>query len=427
MRKLMLLAVVLVMVVSAVGVMPAGVAAQDKVELVMGSWRTEDIEQWEAILEVFEAQYPNIDVKFEPTLNTEYNSQIQTLLEAGEGPDLVTCRPFDVALSWYETGGLANLIDMPGLENFSDVALSAWSTDDRSATYCVPMAAVIHGFIYNKEIFDDLGLEAPRTESEFFAVLDAIKESGTTPLAIATKDNWAISTMGFNNLWPNFCDGENTRLGLIAGDVNMTDQCFVDTFASIQKWADYMPDGFQSIGYADTQQLFPLGLAAIYPSGSWEIPLFNSLADFEMGAFRPYQPDDRAAEDCWIDDHVDIAVGMNANSAHPEEARIFLEWLTTQEFAQVFFDNQPGFFPLGQHELNPPTDPLAAAFLSWRGECGSTLRLYDQFLRRNSEHDTTSVYLYANMPLLLNGDLTPEEIAELTQTGIENQPVRAGQ
>ena len=421
MKRLVLLVVVLAMVLSV-----AAVQAQDPVEIVMGSWRTEDIEQWEAMLEIFEAEYPGIDVKFEPSLNTEYNVQTSTLLEAGEGPDLITCRPFDVALDWYEIGGLADITDLPGLENFSDVALGAWSTDDASVTYCVPMATVIHGFIYNKDLFDELGLEEPRTESEFFAVLDAIQAEGITPLAIATKDEWAIATMGFNNMWPNFCDGENTRLGLLSGEVKQTDQCFVDTFASIQRWEPYMPDGHQAIGYADTQQLFPLELAAIYPAGSWEIPLFNSIAEFEMGAFRPYQPDDRDPDDCWIDDHVDIAVGMNSSTEHPEEARIFLEWLTTQEFAQAFFNNQPGFFPLGQHELEPPEDPLAGAFLSWRSECGSTIRLHDQFLRRTAEYDQYDVYLKPGMTQLMNGDFTPEEMAQWMQDGLDQWYVPPG-
>ena len=160
-------------------------------------------------------------------------------------------------------------------------------------------------------------------------------------------------------------------------------------------------------------------MAAIYPAGSWEIPLFNSIAEFEMGAFRPYQPDDRAEDDCWIDDHVDIAIGMNANTDHPEEARIFLEWLTTQEFAQAFFDNQPGFFPLGQHELEPPADPLAGAFLSWRSECGSTIRLHDQFLRRNATYDQYDVYLKPGMTKLMNGEITPEEMAQWMQDGLD--------
>jgi raffinose/stachyose/melibiose transport system substrate-binding protein len=390
------------------------VQAQEPVVLIMGSWRTEDVEQWESILTTFEAAHPEIDVRFEPTLNTEYDAQLRTALEGGVGPDLVTCRPFDRALILYEAGFLANIQDLPGLEHFSDVALSAWSTDDGSATFCVPMASVIHGFIYNKDMFDELGLEEPTTESEFFAVLDALQAAGETPLAIATKDSWATATMGFNNIWPNFAGGEPARLGVISGEMQLTDQGFVDALSSVARWADYMPEGHESIGYADTQQLFPLGLAAIYPSGSWEIPLFNDLADFTMGAFPPYRPDD--AGECWISDHVDIAVGMNANSEHPDEARVFLEWLTTQEFAQVFSDNQPGFFSLSDHEVTL-SDPLAAEFLSWRQECGSTIRLFDQYLSRG-EPSGNDLMTEGGVYTMVQGSITPEDLAQTIQDGL---------
>ena len=39
------------------------------------------------------------------------------------------------------------------------------------------------------------------------------------------------------------------------------------------------------------QNLFTLGLGAIYPTGSWEIALFNDQADFEMGTFPPPLPE----------------------------------------------------------------------------------------------------------------------------------------
>jgi raffinose/stachyose/melibiose transport system substrate-binding protein len=419
MKKVVLLALVLMLSLSVMAVQ-----AQEPVKLVMGSWRTEDIEAWDAILAIFEAQYPNIDVSFEPTLNTEYDAQVRTALEGGVGPDLVTCRPFDRALLLYEGGYLADISDLPGLEHFSDVALSAWSTDDGSATFCVPMASVIHGFIYNKAIFDELGLEEPATESEFFAVLDAIKEAGYTPLAITTKDSWTTSTMGFNNLWPNFAGGEDARQAVINGEMPLTDPGFVAALDSVARWKDYLPEGAASLGYADAQQLFPLGLAAIYPSGSWEIPGFNALADFEMGAFPPYAPD--GAEELWISDHVDIAVGMNANTAHPEEARTFLEWLTTAEFAQAFSDNQPGFFSLADHPVEL-SDPLAAEFLSWREDHGSTIRLFDQYLSRgepagNQLMDNT-VYL------MVNGELTAEEVAQTIQEGLDEwyEPVAAAE
>jgi len=391
------------------------VQAQGKVTLVLGSWRTEDIEGYGKILDVFNKSHPNIEVKFEPTLNTDYNAQLTSALQAGKGPDLVTCRPFDISLLNYQAGYLSNIKDLPGLEHFSDVAKSAWSTDNKDAVFCVPMASVIHGFIYNKDIFDQVGVKVPRTETEFFAVLDKIKAAGITPLDITTKDSWTTATMGYENIGVNFWDGENGRLALVNGSAKFTDKPYVDALTSLNKWAPYMPEGHESIGYADAQQLFPLGKAAIYPSGSWEIPLFESQASFKMGAFMPYLPDNVDPKNCWIDDHVDIAIGMNSKTAHPEEAKAFLQWLTTQEFAQVFADNQPGFFPLADYKLDIK-DPLAAEFLSWRQQCKSSIRLFYQFLSRGdpaaTQEMTNHVYL------MLQGKEKPEDVAKTVQDGL---------
>ena len=411
MKKVILLVALMIMA------LPVTLQAQDVVELTMGSWRTEDIEQWANILEVFHEAHPEIHVTFEPTLNTEYDAQLTNQLAGGVGPDLITCRPFDRALLNYQAGGMADIGDLPGLENFSDVALGAWSTDDGMETYCVPMASVIHGYIYNKTLFDDLGLEIPITETEFFAVLDALAEAGETPLGISTKDQWTTATMGFNNQWPSFCEGEDTRQAILSGDAKFTDECFINVLESVAAWGEYLPAGHESLGYADAQQTFPLGLTAIYPSGSWEIPLFNDLADFEMGAFKPYLPDGKDASECAISDHVDIAIGLNANTEHEEEARVFLEWLTTADFAQVFSDNQPGFFSLSSHPVEL-ADPLAAEFVSWRDDCGETIRMFDQFLSRGEPGGNQ--LMNENINIMVQGGVTPQEAAENIQAGLDD-------
>ena len=411
MKKFVSLIILMLLTLSAIGV-----HAQDKVTLILGSWRTEDIEGYTKMLALFNAANPNIEVKFEPTLNTEYDAQLTTALSGGQGPDLITCRSFDRALLLYQAGYLTNIKDLPGLEHFSDVAKSAWSTDNKDATFCVPMASVIHGFIYNKDIFASVGVEVPKTESEFFAVLDKIKAAGITPLDITTKDSWTTPTMAFENIGVNYWDGENGRLALVEGKAKVTDKPYVDALASVAKWAPYMPEGHESIGYADAQQLFPLGQAAIYPSGSWEIPLFESQADFKMGAFMPYLPDGADPKNCWIDDHVDIAIGGNAKSAHPEEVKTFLTWLTSQEFAQAFADNQPGFFPLADYKIDIK-DPLAAEFLSWRNQCKSSIRVFYQFLSRGTPGavDTMTNEVY----LMIQGKETPEDVAKKIQDGLD--------
>jgi raffinose/stachyose/melibiose transport system substrate-binding protein len=155
-------------------------AAEEEVTISIESWRNDDLTIWQdQIIPAFEAKHPNIHVLFTPAAPAEYNGVLNTRLEGGTAGDLITCRPFDASLALYDQGYLTSLNDLPGMENFSDVAKSAWITDDGSNVFCVPMASVIHGFFYNADAFKQLGLEEPNTRDEFFAVLDAIKADGT--------------------------------------------------------------------------------------------------------------------------------------------------------------------------------------------------------------------------------------------------------
>ncbi len=305
--------------------------------------------------------------------------------------------------------------DLPGMENFSSVAKSAWVTDDGSDVFCVPMASVIHGFMYNADAFAELGLDVPETEAEFFAVLDAIAADGTyTPLAMGTADQWEAATMGFQNIGPNYWKGEQGRLGLIDGTEKLTDQQYVDTLTTLAKWADYMPSGFQAQSYPDSQNFFTLGLGAIYPTGSWEIGVFEPMVDFEMGAFLP--PPKQAGDTCYISDHTDIALGMNPATENPEAAKAFLQWMTTQEFAELYSNELPGFFSLSDHDISL-TDPLAQTFLDWRGQCESTIRNSYQILSRGEPNLENELWRVSAQ--VINGDITPEEGAQQLQDGLD--------
>ena len=207
-------------------------------KLTIESWRNDDAAIWkEKLIPAFNAKYPDIQVEFTPTAPKEYNAALNARLEGGTAGDIITCRPFDASLELFNKGHLAALNDLPSMANFSDVAKSAWTTDDGKSTFCVPMASVIHGFIYNKDIFKEVGVEPPKTEEEFLAVLEKIKANGTyTPLVMGTNDQWEAATMGFQNIGPNYWKGEEGRKGLIDGTAKLTDKPYVDTFAALAKW-----------------------------------------------------------------------------------------------------------------------------------------------------------------------------------------------
>lgn len=399
---------------AAMGLVATGAQAQD-VTLTIESWRNDDLALWQQeIIPAFEAEHSGIKVIFSPSAPTEYNAALNSKLDAGSAGDIITCRPFDASLALFEAGHLTDLDDMEAMNNFSDVAKSAWQTDDGSATFCVPMASVIHGFIYNADAFAELGIEVPETEAEFFAALDKIKEDGSyIPMAMGTNDQWEAATMGYNNIGPNYWKGEEGRRALIAGEQKLTDAAWVAPYEALAKWGDYLGDGYEAQTYPDSQNLFTLGRAAIYPAGSWEIAGFNAQADFAMGAFKP--PVRNAGDTCYISDHTDIGIGMNAATANSEAARTFLAWVGSPEFASIFGNALPGFFPLSNTPVEL-TDPLAKEFVSWRGECESTIRSTYQILSRgtpNLENETWGASVAA-----IKGTSSPAELGQKLQDGL---------
>jgi len=402
--------------VAAIGASFAAPAFAEDVTLTIESWRNDDLPIWqEKLIPAFEAKHPGIKLNFAPSAPTEYDAALGAKLDAGSAGDIITCRPFDKSLALFQKGQLASLNDLPGIEGFSPVAKSAWITDDGKDTFCVPVAAVIHGFIYNKDAFDALGIAVPQTEEEFFAALEKIKADGTyIPLAMGTKDLWEAATMGYQNIGPTYWKGEEGRLALINGKQKLTDPQWVEPFETLAKWAPYMGDGFEAQTYPDSQNLFTLGRAAIYPAGSWEISGFNQQAQFKMGAFPP--PVRKAGDECFISDHTDLAIGLNAKSAHPEEAKKFLTWVASPEFADIYANALPGFFSLSSTPVKMQ-DPLAEEFVSWREKCKPTIRSTYQILSRgtpNLENET-----WTESANVINGTDTPQVAAEKLQKGLD--------
>lgn len=394
----------------------AGLAAAHAGNIKIESWRNDDADIWNSqIIPAFNKHYPDIKVEFSPSAPTEYNAALNARLAGGAAGDLITCRPFDVSLEMYKKKQLVNLDDLPGMKNFSDVAKSAWQTDDGKDTFCVPMASVIHGFIYNKDAFKKIGASEPKTMEEFHAILDKLKKDGTyTPLVMGTADQWEAATMGFQNIGPNYWHGEQGREGLIKGTEKFTDPQYVAVLKELSTWGPYMGNGYQAQKYADSQNLFSLGKGAIYPAGSWDISTFKASAQFPMGAFKPPLP--AGAKDCYISDHTDIAMGLNAASKNQADAKKFLEWMTTPEFATLYANALPGFFPLSKEPVTVKDD-LAATFVSWRKECHSTIRNSYQILSRGTPNLENELWNVSAQ--VINKTMTPEAGAKRLQDGLD--------
>ncbi len=386
--------------------------------LIIESWRAGDESVWDTIIADFNKKTPDITVKFQPTKPDQYNGALSAKLSSGTAGDIITCRPFTLSLDMFTKGQLTDLTSLPGMENFSTFAKHAWSTPDDKTTFCVPMASVLHGFIYNKDYFDKNGFKEPQTYEDFLALLDKIKAEGSmTPLAVGVKDGWAEQSMGFDNIGPNFWGGQPGVDGLLNGTRKYNDPGFLATFDALSKWSPYLGTGFEAETYTDSQNLFTGGKAAIFPAGSWEISGFEQNASFKMGAFKAPPP--ASAKDCFVSNEIDIAVGLNAASKNQDAAKKFLSYVATQDFETLYSKGLPGFFPLGNFKITLD-DPLGNTFLGWTQQCGSTLR--SSYLLPAPPKGTTDAEtdLWNVNTQLLSGKLTPKAAADKIQSDLDS-------
>jgi raffinose/stachyose/melibiose transport system substrate-binding protein len=232
---------------------------------------------------------------------------------------------------------------------------------------------------------------------------------------LGSADSWQLAYNGLYSIGPAYWGGEEGRLGLIDGTVKANDPMFIDAIAAFEEWKPFLPDGHEALEYSDMEQMFVLGQGAIIPNGSWDINQI-STGDFEVGVFGP--PAIEAGGPRYLQQQPDMAIGINAASEHKEAAEVFLEWIVTPEFAQLYANALPGFFPMSDVEITLES-PLAQEFFELREGAELTARLgLDQLSAGQPPFDDETWRL---LQLLMTTDeYTPQTVADELQAGLES-------
>ena len=94
-------------------------AGTEKVTLVMGSWRADDVSQMKALLAEYSKVKPNVTIEFKPTNPPDYNATLRLQLSSGTGPDLMYARSYATGIQLFNDGFLAHVPPSPDSRRIS--------------------------------------------------------------------------------------------------------------------------------------------------------------------------------------------------------------------------------------------------------------------------------------------------------------------
>lgn len=202
--KTVFIAIVLCLLVASVclaeGNQDAEAGSQDvrKVELkvFMSFPRFQD--QFEAYFEQFiakELAEKNIDVNIKLEMpNADQAGQIlKTRFASGDAPDIYSLHAIADIPAFYKAGYMEDLSDMAFAKELFDGVKNTVSKDGK--VLALPLESLSWGYLYNKDIFNELGLTPPGTVSEMKKVAAALRSAGVTPFVLAFQESWIPQLM----------------------------------------------------------------------------------------------------------------------------------------------------------------------------------------------------------------------------------------
>ena len=395
---------------------PATTATAEPVEpvtLTMWSWRTEDVDKYNTIFDVYEAQNPGVTVEFEAFLNTEYNQILATGLEGSDGPDLAMVRAYGGVQGLIEAGQLLPIDGIVDVSNVEQSLLAAATGRNDGQLYGVPFATQTLQVFYNKAIFDELGLTEPSTWDEFVALNEAIEAGGYTPMALGAKDAWMLPIF-HEIVGAARYGGPEFRDALLAGTKDFNDPDYVASIDIVNQMTNYMVDDVVGVAYADSQIQFTSGLAAQFPGGSFELGTFATQApDMELGVYLVPPPPGAVSSKPLSAGWGDGSFAINAAGANQEAAIKLLNWLATPEFGQLFVDEVKQFSVIkGLNYSDPLMKEMNELFLS-----GPTA--YINLVDMRYGDPTGSTLIGEGIQSMFLGDMGASGVADKLQTGIE--------
>lgn len=302
----------------------AGTAGADGgIVLKYGCWDKSQLPAYEDLFRQFEEANPGITVVPELTSWKEYWTKLETSITGKNAPDIFWLN-IPRSTDYIANGILLPLDDLNvEFDKFPQAHRDAYTSG--GTLYGMPKDFDTMGLWYNKRLFDEAGVAYPTDDWSWQDLKEnaaALTNADTGVYGIAAQLTWQggyYETIYQAGGWVFSEDGKKSG--------------FDDpkTIAGVQYWADFTFDGtsppMDQIANTPARDMFDSGKVAMFVEGSYNAPVFFQQSDNKEDIDVAMLP----KGETYACTSNALAHVIYSGSAHPEEAKRLIEFLSTKE------------------------------------------------------------------------------------------------
>lgn len=312
--------------------------AAGPVTLSLSGWSLDTTPEFQALADAFHDTHPDVTIELKGYDAAEYNTLITADLAAGSGPDIITQKEVKYVPTFVDGGQLLDVSDVELPDGISGA--DSYKVD--GTAYAVPYRNDSWVLYYNKDLFDQAGVEYPDgswTWDDYSdaaaALTDGIAAAGGTAKG-AYLHRWQSTVQGFANA--------QSGADVLAGEYGYMEP-FYENVLALQD-AGYQVDfNTSSANQLTYQGEFGKQNAAMLQMGTWFVATLiaqqgsGDADDFEWGIAPIPQLDASTAgldnTPVTFGDPTGFGINAAIDESKVQAAKDFLAFAAGEEGAQV--------------------------------------------------------------------------------------------
>lgn len=309
----------------------------------------------EAMIDEFEAKYPEITVKVQYLDYASGDDQVMSAMNGGTTPDVIMEGPERLVSNWGAAGKMVDLSDLWTADVIADISAVSENVVEAcksptGAYYEFPLCMTTHTMAINLEVFEQAGAleyldleNRTWTTENFFKAMEAVKNSGLVVTPGIIYCGGQGGDQGTRALVNNLYSGTYTNDDYTSYTANSPENVkALEALAEQVKAGNLTADA--SFQAADELQAFANGTTAM--SLCWNAS--NAASYASQVTFTPYAmafpTDNGTPELCggiW-----GFGIFDNGNADKIEAAKSFVKFMTEDEVQGKESVRATGFFPV---------------------------------------------------------------------------------